>query len=29
MEMKYTTLKELKKALDQGEIQLNPGVVIV
>ena len=25
MEMKYTTLKQLKKALDQGEIQLNPG----
>jgi len=23
--MKYTTLRELKKALDQGEIQLNPG----
>ena len=24
MEMKYKTLKELKKAIDQGEIQLNP-----
>lgn len=24
MEMKYKTLKELKKALDKGEIQLNP-----
>jgi hypothetical protein len=23
--MKYTTLKELKKALDQGEIQVHPG----
>jgi hypothetical protein len=25
MEMKYATLNELKKALDKGEIQLNPG----
>ena len=24
MEMKYKTLKELKKALDKGKIQLNP-----
>jgi hypothetical protein len=24
MEMKYTTLKELKEALDKGEIQVNP-----
>jgi hypothetical protein len=24
MEMKYKTLMELKKALDKGEIQLNP-----